>query len=162
MSKTSKVHVFINFTVSRTADVLKTLVEIFRVFAGDRTDVRLLVVGARYTRDYEIQYVEEVKIAINGDPRIELYDVTENVDSFYEVISIYSNTRRHKKSPKVSWLSYQVIDCYCLSYTYHISGSGCALTHIHKRSNAYGYFRGYGVANSDFEYKYCWHTRDAH
>ena len=80
--------------------MLKTLVEIFRVFAGDRTDVRLLVVGARYTRDYEIQYVEEVKIAINGDPRIELYDVTENVDSFYEVISIYFNTRRHKKVPR--------------------------------------------------------------
>ena len=47
--------------------------------------MRLLVVGARYTRDYEVQYVEEVKRAINGDPRIELYDVTENVECFYEV-----------------------------------------------------------------------------
>ena len=64
---------------------LSLQVELFRAFAKDRTDVRLLVVGARYTRDYEIQYVEEVKRAINGDPRIELYDVTENVDRFYEV-----------------------------------------------------------------------------
>ena len=47
--------------------------------------MRLLIVGARYTRDYEIQYVEEVKRVINGDMRIELYDVTENVDRYYEV-----------------------------------------------------------------------------
>jgi glycosyltransferase involved in cell wall biosynthesis len=60
-------------------------IELFREFAGDRKDVRLLVVGARYTRDYEIQYVEEVKRAINGDLRIELLNVTENVEQYYEV-----------------------------------------------------------------------------
>jgi hypothetical protein len=63
------------------------IVELFRAFAGNRQDVRLLVVGARYTRDYEVQYVQAVKDAINGDPRIELHDVTDNVDPFYEVCS---------------------------------------------------------------------------
>ena len=57
--------------------------------------MRLLVVGARYTRDYEVQYVEEVKRAINGDPRIQLYDVTENVDCFYEVCINSSPTTAH-------------------------------------------------------------------
>lgn len=47
-------------------------VEVFREFAGDRRDVRLLVVGARYVRQYEIDYVDKVKAAAGGDPRIEV------------------------------------------------------------------------------------------
>ena len=39
-------------------------VQQFKKFAGDRTDVKLLVVGARYTRDYEIEYVNKVKAEI--------------------------------------------------------------------------------------------------
>ena len=37
----------------------------FKKFAGDRQDVRLIVVGARYTRQYEIDYVNKVKEEID-------------------------------------------------------------------------------------------------
>ena len=66
-------------------------VELFKEFAGDRQDVRMLIVGARYCRDYEIQYVEKVKAAINNDPRIDLHDVTENVDKYYQVSNFISS-----------------------------------------------------------------------
>ena len=39
----------------------KWTVEVFREWAQDRTDVRLKVVGARYTRAYEIEYLEQVR-----------------------------------------------------------------------------------------------------
>ena len=57
--------------------------EIFKQWAGDRKDVRLLVVGARYVRQYEIDYVEKVKSIIDGDARIELHEVTNDVDAYY-------------------------------------------------------------------------------
>ena len=60
-------------------------VEVFKRWAGKRTDVRLIVVGARYVRQYEIDYVEKVKSIIGGDPRIELHDVTNDVDQYYRV-----------------------------------------------------------------------------
>eukprot|EP00403_Amphidinium_massartii_P026190 CAMPEP_0178407384 /NCGR_PEP_ID=MMETSP0689_2-20121128/19403_1 /TAXON_ID=160604 /ORGANISM="Amphidinium massartii, Strain CS-259" /LENGTH=652 /DNA_ID=CAMNT_0020028461 /DNA_START=97 /DNA_END=2055 /DNA_ORIENTATION=- len=58
-------------------------VKCFKAFAGDRKDVRLVIVGVRKIRDYEIKYVEEVEAAIGGDDRIELHDVTHEVDKFY-------------------------------------------------------------------------------
>jgi len=33
-------------------------IELFKQFAGDRTDVNLTIVGARYTREYEKNYCE--------------------------------------------------------------------------------------------------------
>ena len=44
---------------------------------------RLLLVGARYSRAYEIDYVAEVREAIGDDQRIELHGVTNDVDAFY-------------------------------------------------------------------------------
>jgi glycosyltransferase involved in cell wall biosynthesis len=41
------------------------------------------VINDRYTRDYEIRYIEEVKAAIGDDPRIEVIDVTTDVDQYY-------------------------------------------------------------------------------
>ncbi len=41
------------------------------------------VVGARYTRDYEVQYLDKVVEAIGDHPCIELLEVTDNVDPFY-------------------------------------------------------------------------------
>jgi glycosyltransferase involved in cell wall biosynthesis len=58
-------------------------VQQFKKFAGSRTDVRHVLVGARYTRAYEADYVVKVKAAIDGDPRISLHDVTSDVDQFY-------------------------------------------------------------------------------
>merc|ERR1712193_3636 len=60
-----------------------TTVRLFKKFAGDREDVKLIVVGARYIRDFEIEYIEKVKAEIANDPRIELHDVTPDPARYY-------------------------------------------------------------------------------
>ncbi|KAF4661579.1 5', 3'-nucleotidase, cytosolic [Perkinsus chesapeaki] len=60
-----------------------TVVERFKKFAGDRQDVRLMIVGVRRIRDYEIEYVEEVEKAVGDDCRISLHEVTNDPDSYY-------------------------------------------------------------------------------
>ncbi|KAF4711504.1 hypothetical protein FOZ62_013104, partial [Perkinsus olseni] len=60
-----------------------TVVKLFKKFAGDRPDVRLVIVGVRRIRDYEIEYVNEVEETIADDPRISLHDVTSDPDSYY-------------------------------------------------------------------------------
>ena len=57
--------------------------EVFKEWAGSRKDVRLLIVGARYIRKYELEYVEKVKAVVGNDTRIEVHDVTSDVDAFY-------------------------------------------------------------------------------
>jgi glycosyltransferase involved in cell wall biosynthesis len=37
-------------------------VQLFKSFAQDKKNVRLLIVGARYTRQYEIDYLENLKV----------------------------------------------------------------------------------------------------
>ena len=63
--------------------------------------MRLKVVGARYTRQYEIDYVEEVKRVIDGDPRIELLDVTSQVDQFYKTCDCLLFTSTNEVTPMV-------------------------------------------------------------
>jgi 5'-nucleotidase len=58
-------------------------VRAFKRFAGDRDDVELDVVGARYIRDYEKEYVKKVEDEIDGDPRIKLHPVTDDPASWY-------------------------------------------------------------------------------
>jgi 5'-nucleotidase len=58
-------------------------VRAFKRFAGDRDDVELDVVGARYIRDYEKDYVKKVEEEIDGDPRIKLHPVTDDPASWY-------------------------------------------------------------------------------
>jgi 5'-nucleotidase len=60
-----------------------TTVRLFKKFAENRTDVKLIVVGARYIRDFEIEYIQKVKAEIAGDSRIELHDVTSDPASYY-------------------------------------------------------------------------------
>mmetsp|Transcript_37490 Transcript_37490/g.62086 ORF Transcript_37490/g.62086 Transcript_37490/m.62086 type:complete len:569 (+) Transcript_37490:370-2076(+) len=76
-------------------------VEVFKEFAGSRKDVRLLIVGARYIREYEIQYVDKVKAAAAGDPRIEVHDVTNNVDKFYSISDALLFTSVNEVTPMV-------------------------------------------------------------
>merc|ERR1712087_1013528 len=57
-------------------------VKCFKEFAQNRQDVRLLVVGVRRVREYEIAYVNEVEKMVDGDTRIELHDVTHEVDAY--------------------------------------------------------------------------------
>ena len=76
-------------------------VETFRKWAGERTDVRLLVVGARYIRQYEIDYVDKVKAAIGGDKRVELIDVTSDVDAYYRQADVLLFTSLNEVTPMV-------------------------------------------------------------
>lgn len=76
-------------------------VQLFKEFAKDKPNARLRIVGARYTRVYEIEYLEEVKAAIDGDPRIELLDVTDNVDPHYQSADALILTSLNEVTPMV-------------------------------------------------------------
>eukprot|EP00931_Biecheleriopsis_adriatica_P114710 TRINITY_DN90622_c0_g1_i1.p1 TRINITY_DN90622_c0_g1~~TRINITY_DN90622_c0_g1_i1.p1 ORF type:complete len:715 (+),score=194.92 TRINITY_DN90622_c0_g1_i1:278-2146(+) len=76
-------------------------VKCFKKFIGDRQDARLLVVGVRKIRDYEIEYVEAVEKEINGDPRIQLYDVTHEVDHFYAKADVVVLASLNEVTPMV-------------------------------------------------------------
>merc|ERR1719214_160144 len=58
-------------------------VRAFKRFAGDRDDVELDVVGARYVRDYEREYCAQVVEEIGGDERVKLHPVTDDPGSWY-------------------------------------------------------------------------------
>ena len=64
-------------------------------------DVRLLVVGARYIRQYEIDYVDQVKAIAGKDKRIEVHDVTSDVDSFYRQADALLFTSINEVTPMV-------------------------------------------------------------
>eukprot|EP01041_Mallomonas_annulata_P001611 gene1611-3109_t len=76
-------------------------VKLFKMFAGNRKDCVLHIVGARYTRPYEIQYLDMVKKAIDKDERIQLHDVTDDVDSFYDMTDILLFTSVNEVTPMV-------------------------------------------------------------
>jgi len=76
-------------------------VEIFKEWAGKRQDVKMIVVGARYIRQFEIDYVEKVKAIINNDPRIELHDVTNDVDRYYRQADALLFTSLNEVTPMV-------------------------------------------------------------
>lgn len=76
-------------------------VKCFREMAGERTDVRLLIVGVRRIRDYEINYVKEVEEAAAGDSRIELHDVTHEVEGFYSKADVVVLASLNEVTPMV-------------------------------------------------------------
>jgi 5'(3')-deoxyribonucleotidase len=76
-------------------------VQLFKEFAKDKPNARLKVVGARYTRAYEIEYLQQVKNEIGDDPRIELLDVTDNVDPFYQIADALILTSLNEVTPMV-------------------------------------------------------------
>ncbi len=76
-------------------------VQQFKKFAGDRTDVRHILVGARYTRDYEREYVEKLKREVGDDPRIEVHDVTPDVDPFYDQADVLLFPSLNEVTPMV-------------------------------------------------------------
>jgi len=76
-------------------------VQLFKEFAKDKPNARLKVVGARYTRVYEIEYLEEVRREIGDDSRIELLDVTDNVDPYYQVADALILTSLNEVTPMV-------------------------------------------------------------
>ena len=76
-------------------------VHLFKQFAIGRDDARLIIVGARHSRKYEVEYLKEVQAAINGDPKIELHDVTTNVDRFYAAADAFLFTSTNEVTPLV-------------------------------------------------------------
>lgn len=77
-------------------------VEIFKKLVGNRKDVKLLIVGARYTRTYEIEYVEKLKEIIGNDKRVEVHDVTDNVDKYFQVADCLLFTSMNEVTPMVN------------------------------------------------------------
>ena len=65
------------------------------------SDVSAAANDRRYIRQYEIDYVEKVKAAIGGDSRIELHDVTNDVDQFYRRSDALLFTSLNEVTPMV-------------------------------------------------------------
>ena len=63
--------------------------------------MRLLIVGARETRVYEAQYLQRLQKAIAGDPRIQLFDVTDDVDEFFRQADCLVLTSLNEVTPMV-------------------------------------------------------------
>eukprot|EP00599_Poterioochromonas_sp_BG-1_P008745 CAMPEP_0173153570 /NCGR_PEP_ID=MMETSP1105-20130129/12939_1 /TAXON_ID=2985 /ORGANISM="Ochromonas sp., Strain BG-1" /LENGTH=635 /DNA_ID=CAMNT_0014069531 /DNA_START=1 /DNA_END=1908 /DNA_ORIENTATION=- len=76
-------------------------IRLFKAFAADRQDVRLQIVGARYIRDYEIEYLDQIKKEIGDDPRIEIHDVTHEVDQFFKEADALILTSLNEVTPMV-------------------------------------------------------------
>lgn len=76
-------------------------VELFKQFAMNKINVRLVIVGARRTRLYEVEYLEKLKLAIGNDPQIELHDVTDNVDTFFSQAHCLMITSLNEVTPMV-------------------------------------------------------------
>merc|ERR1712048_1347768 len=76
-------------------------VRCFKSFAGDRTDVRLNIVGVRRVRDYEISYADKVEQAATGDSRIKLLDVTHEVDDHYAAADVVVLASLNEVTPMV-------------------------------------------------------------
>ena len=77
-------------------------------------EYRLVIVGARYTRPYEISYLNEVKEAIalgQCSHLIELHDVTDDVDQFYKEADCLLVTSLNEVTP-------MVCEHYYLSYVF--------------------------------------------
>ena len=85
-------------------------VELFKKFKEGKTNVRLVIVGARYIRQYEIDYVNALKKAIGEDPAIEVHDVTENVDAYYQDADVLLFTSTNEVTPMVisEAMSYEI------------------------------------------------------
>ena len=84
------------------------LVRLFQKFAAERRakgndDVRLLIVGARKERQYEIDYLEEIEAAIeaDGDTDIVIEPVTSNVDKFYTQADVFLFASKNEVTPCV-------------------------------------------------------------
>jgi 5'-nucleotidase len=78
-----------------------SILELFKCFAGNRTDVRLDIVGARYVRDYEIEYIEELKRVMGNDDRISLHPVTEDPCAWYRQSDVLLMNSLNEVTPLV-------------------------------------------------------------
>ena len=77
------------------------LVEIFREFARDRSDVSLTLVGARSVREYEIEYLEELRDAIGSDSRVSVHEVTDDPWKYYSEADVLILASLNEVTPLV-------------------------------------------------------------
>lgn len=77
------------------------LVEVFRKFAGTRKDVSLTLVGARSVRQYEIEYLEELRNAIGSDERISVHEVTDDPWKYYSEADVLVLASLNEVTPLV-------------------------------------------------------------
>eukprot|EP00949_MAST-11_sp_MAST-11-sp1_P000046 g46.t1 len=66
-------------------------------------DVRLMIVGARYERDYEVEYIEKIKACIAKDAmaNIEIHNVTQDVDKYYMQADVFIFASTNEVTPCV-------------------------------------------------------------
>jgi 5'-nucleotidase len=78
-------------------------VEVFQEWKkqGEPKNARLVIVGARYARAYEVDYLNELKALIGDDTSIELYDVTTNVDEYFQQADCLIITSLNEVTPMV-------------------------------------------------------------
>lgn len=106
-------------------------VQIFREFARDKKDMKLLIVGARYTRPYEIDYLNKLKEAIGDlDSRIEIHDVTNDVDGYYDMADCLLVTSTNEVTPMVI-PEVRVVSFRCLEIGYHEKVQSLVLLESH-------------------------------
>jgi 5'-nucleotidase len=76
-------------------------IKLFKKFATNLKNAKLLIVGARYTRAYEAEYVEKLRKERQDDPRIEIIDVTSYVDQYYAIADCLLVTSINEVTPMV-------------------------------------------------------------
>ena len=88
-----------------------------------------MIVGARETRVYEAQYLQRLQKAIAGDPRIQLFDVTDDVDEFFRQADCLVLTSLNEVTPmvisEVGTQSHLFFLHNLLPYTITITSSHC-------------------------------------
>lgn len=78
------------------------VVDLFQRFARNkRQSVKLIIVGARYIRPYEIEYIEKVRAKVGADNQIEILDTAHEMDTFYRQADAMLMTSLNEVAPMV-------------------------------------------------------------
>jgi len=85
-------------------------------------DLKLRIVGVRYTRQYEMDYVDELYNAIEGDERISLHEVTENVGVHYRESDMLLFPSKNEVTPLVIMEASKI---YIDKYVYIFDFNNC-------------------------------------
>ena len=72
----------------------------------------------RYTRPYELKYLNEVKLLAAVDPRIEIHDVTTNVDQYYMQSDVLLCTSTNEVTPMVGQMQNTFRGCFSFQPPY--------------------------------------------
>jgi 5'-nucleotidase len=75
--------------------------EFVKTIPDGETKVRLVIVGARETRVYEIEYLRKLRALIGDATNIELYDVTTNVEEYFQAADCLIITSLNEVTPMV-------------------------------------------------------------